>query len=97
VQLIGWSSKQDVLAVVAGRVSTRVPFGLETTVRLVAPGRPARRLVRAPFVRGAVWSADGAELAVVTQDTRSHDTLASYPIAGGRRDGLGNASGRTRT
>jgi dipeptidyl aminopeptidase/acylaminoacyl peptidase len=84
-QLIGWSPSRDVLAVVAGPVSKRVPFGVDTTVRLVAPDGTVRQLLRSRYVRGAVWSPDGEELAVVTEDTRLTDTLAAYPINGGQR------------
>jgi hypothetical protein len=84
-KLVGWSSRTDVLAVVAGPVSARVPFGVETTVRLVTPDGNIRRLLRDRYVRGAVWSPDGRELAVVTEDARLHDTLATYPINGGQR------------
>jgi hypothetical protein len=71
------------LAVVAGPVSKRIPYGVLTTVRLISPGSPGRLLLRSPFVRGAVWSPDGRQLAVVTEATRLVDTLASYPITGG--------------
>ncbi|HEY1370704.1 MAG TPA: hypothetical protein VGF23_26470 [Gaiellaceae bacterium] len=95
-QLIGWSSKTDVLAVVAGPVSARIPFGVDTTVRLVAPDGSIRRLVRARYVRGAAWSPDGRELGVVTQDAHSHDTLAAYPIDGGARTVWRRFGPRTR-
>jgi hypothetical protein len=82
-ELVGWSSARDVLAVVAGPISTRVPFESETTVRLVAPDGRVRTRVHARGVRDAVWSPDGRRLAVVTQDAHLHSTLATYPVAGG--------------
>jgi dipeptidyl aminopeptidase/acylaminoacyl peptidase len=84
-ELVGWNPSRDVLAVVAGPTSKRVPFGVDTTVRLVTPDGAVRLLLRARYVRGAAWSPDGRQLAVVTEDTRLHDTLAAYPIRGGRR------------
>jgi dipeptidyl aminopeptidase/acylaminoacyl peptidase len=84
VQPVGWSSAGNVLAVVAGPISNRVPFGVETTVRLVTPNGAVRTLVRARSIRGAVWSPDGRRLAVVTEDARLRDTLAVYPISGGQ-------------
>jgi hypothetical protein len=96
VQMVGWSSETDVLAVVAGPISARVPFGVDTTVRLVAPEGRIRRLARARYVRGAVWSPDGRRLAVVTQDAHSHVTLAAYPIDGRRRTVWTRFGPRTR-
>jgi dipeptidyl aminopeptidase/acylaminoacyl peptidase len=81
--LSGWSPARDVLAVVAGPVSKRIPYGVLTTVRLIAPGSPGRLLLRSRYVRGAVWSPDGRQLAVVTETPRLVDTVASYPISGG--------------
>jgi hypothetical protein len=84
-QLVGWSPVDDVLAVVAGPVSTRIPFGVLTTVRLVSPAGPVRILLRARYARGAVWSPTGRQLAVVTEQPRQVDTLAVYPVAPGAR------------
>jgi dipeptidyl aminopeptidase/acylaminoacyl peptidase len=81
--LVGWSPKTDVLAVIAGPVSKRIPFQSLTTVRFVTPGGSARVLLRSRDVRGAVWSPDGKQLAVVNVDPRLADTLATYPISGG--------------
>ncbi len=81
--LVGWSSRADVLAAMAGPVSKRVPFESLTTARLVTPGAPTRILLRSRDVRGAVWSPDGLQLAVVNEDPRQVDTLVSYPISGG--------------
>lgn len=77
----GWSAAGDGLAVVAGPVSTHIPFEAETTVRVVTSSG-VRALLRARSVRGAVWSPDGRALAVVTETARLHDTLASYPVDG---------------
>jgi hypothetical protein len=84
-RLVGWSSAADVLAVVAGPISNRVPFESPTTVRLVMPGGRGRTLVTARGVRSAVWSPGGRALAVVTQDGHQHTTLATYPTKGGAR------------
>jgi Tol biopolymer transport system component len=81
--IVGWSSRGDVLAAMAGPVSQRVPFESLTTVRLVTPGRPTRVLLHSRDVLGAVWSPDGRQLAVVNEDSRLADTLAAYPISGG--------------
>lgn len=83
-KIVGWSSASDELAVIAGPVSTHVPFGVQTTLRIVRPDGAVRTLVRAPFVRGAVWSPDGSRVAVVTEDVRLDETLAVHPAAGGR-------------
>jgi len=83
--LVGWSPTSDVLAAMSGPVSTRVPFEALTTLRLAAPGRPTRILLRARDVRDAVWSPDGSQVAVETESPKLADTLASYPVAGGNR------------
>jgi dipeptidyl aminopeptidase/acylaminoacyl peptidase len=81
--LLGWSPTADVLAVTAGPISARVPYGAQTTVRLVTPDGSVRELVRARDVRGGVWSPDGRRVAVVAEDPRRVDTLSAYPISGG--------------
>jgi dipeptidyl aminopeptidase/acylaminoacyl peptidase len=81
--LVGWSPRADVLAAIAGPVSKRIPFESLTTVRLLTPGGPTHVLLRSRDVRGAVWSPDGQQLAVVNEDPRLADTLATYPISGG--------------
>jgi dipeptidyl aminopeptidase/acylaminoacyl peptidase len=81
--LVGWSPRADLLAAIAGPVSKRIPFEALTTVRLVTPDGPTRVLLHSRDVRGAVWSPDGQELAVVNEDPRLADTLATYPISGG--------------
>ena len=81
--LVGWSPTSDVLAAIAAPVSKRVPYGVLTTLRLATPNGPTRVLVRSPYVRGAVWSPDGSQLAVVNENPRLVDTLKTYPISGG--------------
>jgi dipeptidyl aminopeptidase/acylaminoacyl peptidase len=71
--LIGWSPVSDVLAVEAGN-----------TIRVIRPSGPARTLIRAAGISGAVWSPDGRFLAVATRVWPSATTLATYPVAGGR-------------
>jgi WD40-like Beta Propeller Repeat len=66
-------------------VSDRIPYGVDTTVRLLRPTGGVRRLLRARYVRGAVWSPDGRRLAVVIEDARLHDTLAVYSLSGRQR------------
>jgi hypothetical protein len=82
--LIGWSPKTDRLAVAAGPVSKRVPFEALTTVRLVMPGGSSHILLRSRDVLSAAWSPDGRELAVVNEDPQLADTLAAYPVSGGK-------------
>ncbi|MDX6473983.1 MAG: hypothetical protein QOK22_2799, partial [Gaiellaceae bacterium] len=81
--LLGWSPNTDVLAVAAGPISARVPYGAQTTVRLVAPDGSVRELLRARDVRGGVWSPDGRRVAVVLENPRLVDTLTVYPVSGG--------------
>jgi dipeptidyl aminopeptidase/acylaminoacyl peptidase len=81
--LVGWSPTSDVLAAMAAPVSNRVPYGVLTTLRLATPDGPTRVLVHSRYVRGAVWSPDGNQLAVVNENPRLVDTLATYPISGG--------------
>jgi dipeptidyl aminopeptidase/acylaminoacyl peptidase len=83
-RLVGWSPTADVLAVVAGPISKRVPFGSSTTVRLVTPDGRNRIRVEARGVRSAAWSPTGEDIAAVTEDGHQHMTLASYPTEGGR-------------
>jgi hypothetical protein len=95
-RLIGWSSTSDRLAVIAGPISKRVPFGSATTVRFVTPDGRTRVRVKARGIRGATWSPDGRQLAVVTDDGPMRMTLASYPAEGGRRTLWGRFGRRTQ-
>jgi WD40 repeat protein len=81
--LIGWNSTGDVLAALAGPLSTRIPFDSETTLRLIRPDRGTRVLVRARDVESATWSPNGTQLAVVAETPRLSETVAAYPIDGG--------------
>lgn len=80
--LLGWSPTRDVLAVGAGPLSRRVPFGERTRLLLVSPGGPSRTLLHGSPLQGAVWSPDGRRLAVVSADRAAY-TLATYPVKGG--------------
>jgi Tol biopolymer transport system component len=83
-RLVGWSSRSDILAVIAGPLSGgRPPYGEQTTLRLVVPNGSMRTLVTAPAVKSAVWSTDGRQLAVGTENHRLVDTVATYAVAGG--------------
>jgi dipeptidyl aminopeptidase/acylaminoacyl peptidase len=81
--LLGWSPNTDVLAVTAGPISNHVPYGAQTTVRLVDPDGGVRELLRARDVKGGVWSPDGHRIALVIETRRLVDILAAYPIDGG--------------
>jgi hypothetical protein len=81
--LVGWSPTSDVLAAIAAPVSKHVPYGVLTTLRLATPDGPTRVLVRSRYVRGAAWSPDGRQMAVVNENPRLVDRLATYPISGG--------------
>ncbi len=82
-RLLGWSPASDVLAVTAGPLSATAPYGLATTVWLVSPAGPARRLVGAAGIESAAWSPDGGSVAVATAGASASE-LASYPVTGGR-------------
>jgi WD40 repeat protein len=84
-RLVGWSPTSDILAVIAGPISQRVPFESPTTVRLVSADGHDRVRVKARGVRSAAWSPSGRALAVVTEDGHQHMTLAAYPTDGARR------------
>jgi WD40-like Beta Propeller Repeat len=92
---IGWSSATDELAVIAGPISTRVPFESLTTVRVVTPTGGDRLRVRARGVQSAAWSPDGRSLAVATEDGHQHFTVASYGADGGPRQVWGRFGPRT--
>jgi hypothetical protein len=77
----GWNPRADLYAVAAGPVSTRIPFGQPTTVRLVSPTAPLRTVTSAPAIVGAAWSPTGASLAVSTIDRNFVPSLDSYTIA----------------
>jgi len=82
---LGWSPHSDLYAVAAGPLSTRVPFGQPTTVRLVSPSGTSRTLATTTAVVGAAWSPDGASLAVSTLSHSFVPSLNSYTIHGDRR------------
>lgn len=79
--IVGWGAGG--LAVLAGPISTRIPFGSQTTLRLIAADGRIRTLVHARDVRAAVWSPDGRRLAIVTQTPRL-DSIVSVVRAAGR-------------
>ena len=81
----GWSPHSDLYAVAAGPLSTRVPFGQPTTVRLVSPSGTSRTLATTTAVVGAGRSPDGASLAVSTLSHSFVPSLNSYTIHGDRR------------
>ena len=83
-ELIGWSPVADVLAVTAGPLPARVPYGAPATVRLVSPSGSARTLMSAVGIESAAWSPDGGSIAVATRQWPSATTLASYLVAGGK-------------
>jgi dipeptidyl aminopeptidase/acylaminoacyl peptidase len=80
----GWSPHSDLYAVAAGPLSTRVPFGQPTTVRLVSPSGSSHTLATAPAIIGAAWSPDGASLAVSTINHNFIPSLNSYTVDGDR-------------
>lgn len=81
--IVGWGAGG--LAVVAGPISTRIPFGVPTTLRLVAPDGRIRTLVHARYMRGAVWSPDRRRLAVVSETPRLDNIVSVVSAAGGAR------------
>jgi dipeptidyl aminopeptidase/acylaminoacyl peptidase len=81
---LGWSPTRDVLAVTGGPWLKHIPYGAPTTVRLISPSGRAQTLVRAAGIESAAWSSGGTSLAVATGGATA-STLASYPVAGGRR------------
>jgi len=81
----GWSPRSDLYAVAAGPVSTRVPFGQPTTVRLVSPNGSARTIATAPAIVGAAWAPDGASLAVSTMGHDFVPSLDSYSVVSDQR------------
>jgi WD40 repeat protein len=80
---LGWNPQRDALAVAAGPVSGKAPFGVQTTLRLISPDGSSRRLMRAPYVKSAAWSPSGDSLAVVSANGHEVQTLAVYPLSGG--------------
>src|SRR5207249_8227856 len=67
----------------SGPLSKRAPYGVQTMLRLVSPGGASRVLLRAPYVKNAVWSPGGDRLAVFTENGRLTETVAVYRLAGG--------------
>ncbi len=84
--LVGWAPHGDVLAVAAGPERTKAPCPCSspTTIRLVSPDGSSRVLARGSWIDGAAWSPRGVAIAVGIEGRRTA-TLASYPVAGGKR------------
>jgi hypothetical protein len=87
-RLVGWSPTADVLAIIVDRADRQTG----TTLELVSPGRSPRRLLmlsrsaqRVGEIRSAVWSPDGREIAVSTDDfaRRGRTLVRVYPLHGG--------------
>jgi WD40-like Beta Propeller Repeat len=82
-RLLGWSPAADLLAVTAGPLSARTPYGLATTAWLVWPSGSARKLAGGAAIESAAWSPDGGSVALATAGASASE-LGSYPVTGGR-------------